>query len=122
MMCSRGMSLSRAEERRWQDAGLEAGAHLDWRSLDLPPLSTRCEDICSGAQGAAAFMCSRPMAGDDLSRWVGPGLIVGLTPHLPAPKIAVDAGRRLADGFNKATGRVGSCARSSAVANAGRSH
>lgn len=107
MMCSRGMSLPRAEERRWQDAGLEAGAHLDWRSLDLPPLSTRWESICSGAQGAAAFMCSRPMAGDDLSRWVGPGLIVGLTPHLPAPKIAVDAGRLASDWQTASTKQPG---------------
>lgn len=117
----KGTSFPGTEKRHWQDAGLEAGPLLDWRSLDLRPLSTHWASICSGAQGAAAFVCSRPMAGDDLSvggAWLDRG---PHTPHLPAPKIAVDTARRLAEGFNKATGRVGSCARSSAAANARRS-
>lgn len=63
----KGTSFPGTEKRHWQDAGLEAGPHLDWRSLDLRPLSTHWASICSGAQGAAAFVCSRPMAGDDLS-------------------------------------------------------
>lgn len=102
--------------------GEGAGKTLDWkqdRTWVGDPL------ICghsapTGPASAAGHRvlqrsCALGLWQGTISRWVGPGLIVGLTPHLPVPKIAFGAGRRLADSFNKATGRVGSCARSSAV-------
>lgn len=105
--------------------GKGAGKTLDWkqdRTWIGDPLISGHSAPAGPASAAGHRVLQRSCAlglwQGTISRWVGPGLIVGLTPHLPAPKIATDAGRRLADSFNKATGRVGSGARSSAVANA----
>lgn len=107
--------------------GLRRGADktLDWKQertwIGDPLISGHSGP--SGPASAAGHKvlqrsCALGLWQGTISRWVGPGLIAGLTPHHPAPKIAVEAGRRLADSFDKANGRVGSCARFSAVANA----
>lgn len=74
-----------AETSRWQDGvGLEAGPH--WVGDPLIPGHSAPTGPASaaGAFGAAAFMCSRPMAGDDLS--VG-GARLDRGPHPRIPRV-----------------------------------